>query len=214
MVKTNRVPITANIIDHLQSEKVRTGVGVQKLFRGTNATRPKGLTSSSIVHNWLNGKSKTAEQAHIEWVFNAYRDFGTSRQQGTTSRIKIGDEQHQVLMNECERTRLGAVRILRHALSNLPEGLNHQKVQSWIDRSSKSAKTEHWEFVMKLYAAISTRKQIASPKLVQILCIIYSWLIFITHNQLIRENKKIRMGKWQLARSQQSIYGMQELQHI
>ena len=158
MVKTNRVPITGNIIDRIQSEKARTGVGIQKLFRGTNATRPKGLTSSSIVHNWLNGTSKTAEDAHIEWVFKAYRDFGTSQQQGKSAKVKIDDELHQELMSEYEKTQIGAVRILRHALGNLPEGLNHQKVQSWIDRSSKSAKIEHWKFVMRLYAAITTRK--------------------------------------------------------
>ena len=141
----------------MRAEQKRTGAGIQKLFRGTNDIRPDGLTSSSIVHQWLSGDCKTAEKSHVDWVLTAYRKYGTKNALGQSARIAIDDNLHDILMLEYERTRLGATAILKHGRNNLPHGLNSLKVQSWMNRTTKSAKREHWDFVMRLYASIENR---------------------------------------------------------
>ena len=150
----DRIEITERIKAKLLAEKARTGAGIQKLFRGSNANRPSGLTSSSIVHNWINGVAKTAEPEHVEWVLTAYSTYGTPLSNAVSSRITIAAELRSALLAEQTRTKLGAVAIMRHVPKPIPKGLNHQKIQTWMNGSAKTAKKEHWDLVMKLYAAM------------------------------------------------------------
>jgi hypothetical protein len=154
MDENPRTEITDEIRERLLAEKARTGAGIQRLFRGTNFGRPDGLTSSAIVYSWLNGKTKTAEKAHLDWVFAAYKSYGTPTAAAVTSKIAIDDDMKSALLAEQARTKLGAVAIMRHVPKPLPKGLSHQKIHSWMTGAAKTAKKEHWDLVMKLYASM------------------------------------------------------------
>ncbi|PHR21617.1 MAG: hypothetical protein COA41_00455 [Sphingopyxis sp.] len=148
----DRIEITDEIRAHLKAEHERTGAGIQRLFRGTNDLRPDGLTSSSIVHNWLSGSNKTARQDHLDWVIDAYKNFGTPKAQ--SSRLIITDELREQLVAESQRTGLGAVSLMRHARISAPASLNPTKIHTWLAGTTKTANREEWDFVMRLYASI------------------------------------------------------------
>ncbi|MDE1466915.1 hypothetical protein [Aurantiacibacter sp. D1-12] len=150
-----RVEITEEIRKQLESEAERTGVGASKLMRGRRTDMPQGLTSS-MMNGWKNGAIGSAKKAHLDWVLKAYAEWTQPAKPDIPKKIMLTDEHRAFIQSEAERTGLGAVAILRHATTNLPEGLNHQKVQRWISGQTKSAKKAHWDLVIRLYAMIET----------------------------------------------------------
>jgi len=148
--------LTKEMRNHLKAERKRTGAGIQKLFRGTNDLRPEGLTSSSIVHNWLSGSHKTVRKDHLEWVIEAYKNFGTPKAQ--SSRLIITEELRDQLVAEFKRTGLGAASLMGHARNSAPASLNPTKIQTWLSGTTKTANREEWNFVMEFYAKFDSRR--------------------------------------------------------
>lgn len=151
-----RVEITEEIRERLESEAERTGVGASKLMRGRRKDMPEGLTSSMMT-GWKIGSIGSAKKEHLDWVLKAYEDWTPPEETKRPERIKLSDAQVSHLQAEVERTGLGAVNILRHSREALPKGLNHQKVQRWINGQTRTAMKEHWNFVLALYASLSAR---------------------------------------------------------
>lgn len=71
-IRARYVPITSEIISQIKFHQKRTGVGPQKLLRAKRDSLPTGL-SSSVIYNWINGKSTTTKEAFLIYVIRHYK---------------------------------------------------------------------------------------------------------------------------------------------
>lgn len=152
----DRVKVTAEIQEKLKAERERTGLGGRALMRGQRDSTPEDLRAQ-MIDSWVSGRVATAKKEHLDWVLKAYADWSPPEKAMQPERINLTDAQVAHLQKEVERTGLGAVNILRHARTALPDGLNHQKVQRWISGQTRMAMKKHWDFVLALYASISAK---------------------------------------------------------
>lgn len=148
-----RVEITPEIHEKLRREYERIGLGGSALMRGKRGDYPKSL-KNQMIDRWRAGPLASAKADHLRWVLDAYDAWRPPEPDPAPTKITITHDLHKQLLSDVERTRLGAVAILRHAPKPLPEGLNHQKVQRWISGNTKTARKAHWDLVMRLYAEV------------------------------------------------------------
>ncbi|MGQ0526647.1 MAG: hypothetical protein ACT4OY_01230 [Alphaproteobacteria bacterium] len=64
--------ITPELLATLRDYKARTGVAVMALLNKSPEDVPQGLTST-LINSWLEGKTKSARKAYLEYVLNEWR---------------------------------------------------------------------------------------------------------------------------------------------
>ena len=69
--KSDRIPISEDMRQHLISEKTRTGLGVVNIMRHLPSPLPEGLTKN-IIQSWELGAAKSAKEKHWDAVVNTY----------------------------------------------------------------------------------------------------------------------------------------------
>ncbi len=72
--KNSRVAVTPNVLEKIQEQKIRTGIGTMALLHDTKNDRPQGLTAG-IIDGWLKGLSKSARQDHLNYVLEKYKSL-------------------------------------------------------------------------------------------------------------------------------------------
>jgi hypothetical protein len=74
----------------------------------------------------------------------------------------------KALLSEKDRTGIGARRLL-HEAHDLPDGLNASKINSWFNGGAKSARADHYDYVLGLWRACAPLSKI-TPELRAQLC--------------------------------------------
>ncbi|MEM6410169.1 MAG: hypothetical protein AAF683_01380 [Pseudomonadota bacterium] len=141
-----QIVLTDELVERLEVEKQRTGVGPHKLIAGSALHAPKDLDPTHIV-SWLNGRAKRASKAHYEFVMSAWMALPEAE-----PRIQITQEMRLMLLGHIERTGLGAYQILKRRV-DVPDDLRPATIHQWVRGDAKSAKTVHWSYVMAAYVA-------------------------------------------------------------
>lgn len=134
----SRVLITDAIREELNDLHQRTEVGPQRLLKG-KADRPTGLSSTTIYH-WMEGKTKTASQEHLDFVLKAWRK--TSPLSAFT-----GDDLKR-LDQELKRTGYTQTSLLRR-LSPVPDGLTPDILHRLCSKRLKKLPADHKAFLFE-----------------------------------------------------------------
>lgn len=70
--KSDRIPITEEMHQHLMSERARTGLGTVNIMRHLLSPLPKGLTKN-VIQSWYLGTAKSAKATHWDCVISTYK---------------------------------------------------------------------------------------------------------------------------------------------
>ena len=104
---------------------------------------PKGL-KGHIISSWLDGKTKSAEKEHLNYVFQrceAYKKLPNRR-------IEITSEMRKDLMCESDRTNLGPKKFLDR-IKEYPEDISESMISGWIHGRIQTAQKNYFDFVLR-----------------------------------------------------------------
>ncbi|AZI37880.1 hypothetical protein NT2_13_00790 [Caenibius tardaugens NBRC 16725] len=147
-----REPLAAETVAQLRGHAERTGVGAMRLLRGAK-DKPAGLTSNVIAH-WLRGAAQYANPVHVAYVMERWAALPTNKRLAFTSEMRAH------LAAEFLRTGSGPVPLLKRA-SDMPSGLTHQMLQSWLHGEPGTVGEAFWDHVTGCLRALpdDPRKQ-------------------------------------------------------
>lgn len=133
-----RVPITDAIREELNDLHQKTSVGPQRLLKG-KSDRPKGLSSTTIYH-WIEGKTVTAEQDHLNYVLREWRK--------TEPLEAFTEADLMKLDQELKRTGYAPASLLRR-LSPVPNGLTPDSLHLVRSKRLKKLPASHIAFLFE-----------------------------------------------------------------
>ncbi|NQW11783.1 MAG: hypothetical protein HQ481_18120, partial [Alphaproteobacteria bacterium] len=141
-----RVRIDTEMQSSLKVLRQKTGIGQTELLRHS-PNKPDGL-SPQMVSSWINGSIRTAQQAHLDWVREAW-DSVLNKPQNLPEldRTIITEALRNELRALCQRTDISPDRLLRDA-SGVPPGLTESKIRFWLTGRTKSALGAHVDWVL------------------------------------------------------------------
>jgi hypothetical protein len=164
------VPITESTRQRLLAEKKRTGLGSLALLR-RDPDAPDGLTPA-MLDTWLRGSVDRARRSHLEYILRRWKELPDGASVAKSSahnirskcpRIVITEEMRQTLIRERERT--GAtIRFRVRRDPNLPSGLTPALISNWLNGRIRSARPDHWEFVMSWWRSLPDALPGHAPK--------------------------------------------------
>lgn len=134
----SRVPITDAIREELNDLHEKTSVGPQRLLKG-KAGRPKGLSSTTIYH-WIEGKTVTAEQDHLNYVLREWRKTEPLEAFSGADLMKLDQE--------LKRTGYAPASLLRR-LSPVPDGLSVDVLHRLRSKRLKKLPAAHKTFLFE-----------------------------------------------------------------
>lgn len=138
-----RVPLTDEIIANLKRMQKETGCGPSAVLSGAK-DKPAGL-SSGTIRTWIDGKVKTADEAHLVYTLKRWREI--------TPRKPISPQILKTLHRERDRTGIAGKALLR-GIDKLPAGLAASTVNAWLSGSTTTACADHVDFVLTQYRAL------------------------------------------------------------
>lgn len=142
-------PITAELMEKLQAERERTGVGPTALLRGTASDPERPPTLKGImITNWLSGTAKSARPGHIAYVLRRWESLPDATERSARSpaeRVPLTGDILVVIDEFWDRGFLPDKLLERR---NVPEGLNAAIIRTWKDRRIKTAAKDYLEFVL------------------------------------------------------------------
>lgn len=107
---------------------------------------PDGLTSP-IVSSWINGSTINAQPRCVAFVLEAYEKL----ERHPKRPIVITDIMRKTLNGARYRSGLGGINLLKHSPEKVPDKLNGPMISQWLGGRSKTARKDHWDYVMALY---------------------------------------------------------------
>ena len=138
-----RVKITSKERTELDDLREKTGVGPMRLLKGRRDI-PDGL-DSAIIQTWLNGKTTSAPQGHLEYVRNLWRTH--------PRRIPLTPDMQTALIAEYERTGVGYKNIRLH-IPDRPKKLSGVTISRWANGRVAKIDETMWRAVMAAYASL------------------------------------------------------------
>ncbi|MBI1302068.1 MAG: DEAD/DEAH box helicase [Alphaproteobacteria bacterium] len=148
LLREHYVEITDEMREQLIEHRERTLISPQKLLDHIAPEEmPENLTHQ-IVGKWfppINGEgrpAKTADIKHLEIVLKTYASLPTA----TARPVPIEERYIENLKAQIERTGFGFTRFLSR-FPDCPEGLNINKMITWLDGRAKTALPEHLDWV-------------------------------------------------------------------
>lgn len=151
----DRVTVTDDIRRSLRAHKARSGFGTTRLLRGLESI-PPGL-NPQIIESWIRGDAKTARRDHLRFVLAEWD------RKLAVEIVEITPAFLSALLQEKERTGYGAIRLLRDTPGK-PDGLTKHMVEAWLAGGTRSARTDHVEFVLQAWRSKGTRKTPKRPR--------------------------------------------------
>ena len=142
-----REAITEDMIQKIQAEIKRTGIGTATLLKRDKENVPKGL-NSPLIYNWLIGITKTAQTDYLEYISQAWAKYPDNH---LVERTLITDSMLQKIRAERKRTCIPLPVLLRRDQENVPEGLSAALINNWLQKpenSIKTARTDHLEYIL------------------------------------------------------------------
>ncbi len=151
-LRVGYIPVTSEIISQIKFHQKRTGVGPQKLLRAKRDSLPNGL-SSSVIYNWINGKSTTAKEEFLQYVIRQYKALpNASREKKSNKSYKedlstIPEKDWQRLKKIHELTGILPSKLFQ--ICDCPyDFLSPQIVSNWLRDKNYKAKPEYVEWVL------------------------------------------------------------------
>ena len=80
----------------------------------------------------------------------------TGKDKDKTERISLSKAHVELLRSEIARTGAGPQQILRGLFRQTPEGLSSNQIRNWAEGRTKTARRDHFDWVLALYAAYTT----------------------------------------------------------
>ena len=139
----SRIIITNVMRDELRELRKSTGIAPMRLLKGRSDV-PEGL-DSAIIQSWLNGKTESARLDHYKFVLKVWRQV--------TPRIRLSDEDRELLRTEMARTGVGPKAILR-LLPSSPHKLKPIMISNWVNGKLETASAAQWEAVLSTYRSL------------------------------------------------------------
>lgn len=157
------VEITPAVLQALQQEKDRTGLGAIRLLRGV-PERPDGLTHN-MVQAWLDGATRTARKDHLEFALEAWRSRRSRKRPKRPKRNLATDSDYVILLPkdreylhaQKDRTGRGTHSLLAN-MPDVPDGLTPRVIEGWLDWRCRTARKDHLAYVRKLWRRPPTRR--------------------------------------------------------
>lgn len=146
-------PITEELREELNAERIRTGIGPTALMRGTahDPQRPSTLKGHTIS-KWLNGSITSARPGHIAYVLDRWKalpDASVRNAREPTRRIALSED----ILNQIDALwEQGLLPDKVLGADDVPEGLNAAIIRTWKDRRIKTAAKDYIEFVIRTCA--------------------------------------------------------------
>lgn len=154
-----RIDITKGRIKELLRHRKRTGIGPVALLNISDGRTkaPDGLTPA-MIHGWLSGIIKTANQEHFQYALSKWERLptssieyakGRSRHQIETMKgiLHITDDMRAALCDLRDETGIGAQKLLS-GNKEKPRGLTPGMINNWLTGGVVTASQEHYEFVL------------------------------------------------------------------
>lgn len=88
-----KIKIPEGFLQKLEEEKLRTGYGALKLFRGRKNI-PVGL-NSGIINTWLSRSVESARPSHMEYVLQKYAELPSGNLEENEKRFNNYQRRHQ-----------------------------------------------------------------------------------------------------------------------
>jgi len=145
------VRITEPTRRELISLQAETKIYPTALLRGV-ANCPETL-KPRMIRNWLSGKTKTADKAHLDLVLNRWCSDKAKMNIDRYARVKITPEIRNQIKRLRAETGCGAMKLLR-GHKNVPEGLSSSTIATWLNGKSTSAKQEHLDYVLRAWQQV------------------------------------------------------------
>ncbi|APG63116.1 hypothetical protein LPB140_10340 [Sphingorhabdus lutea] len=145
--------LTKEMRTFLKAERKRTGTTPAKLLENCDCEIPEGFHAHSVV-NWMQGLTKTVNRTLWDFVLSEYAKLS-----GNAYRIKLTKAECDQLIGEEKRTGCGPTQIMRLAKKPLPPGLNGGTITMWLKGRVKTARRDHWEMVLRIYASLPDKKE-------------------------------------------------------
>jgi hypothetical protein len=153
MSRSQRIPITNDIYEHLNNERKRTGVSNVSLLNNAESI-PKGLTYG-IVGFWLSGKAKTAERRHIDWAIKEYRKLPDEEKY-----CELTDAVRNDLKSEIKRTGLSPKKLIGQIEGEIPKKFKARTFENWLYGYVKRVPETQIKWLIDAYAKINSRRLI------------------------------------------------------
>ena len=151
-----RIPITDEMLEMLFCCRARTKIGSRNLLRITPGPHPEGL-SARIIESWLSGRTKTARTDLWHYVLGAWKNAPAAPSVGRNlgpGRVPVTEAMRAELRYLKNATGVGPCALMRQAPQPIPQGLRSHTIQRWIDGLVKTARIEHWQYVLDAWQSL------------------------------------------------------------
>lgn len=155
-----RIELTPERVAELKAARERCGLGAAELLR-RNPDAPKGLTRG-VADHLLTGRVGTVRKDHFEFLIETWDELAKE----IGGKLTLTQEMRSVLREHIRRTGEGVAPLLRDA-ANIPDGLCERMIGNWLRRKTKTARADHWRYVIGLYEALPDAST-AEPKIAPI----------------------------------------------
>lgn len=108
----------------MKTEKDRTGIGTYRQFQ--HAEDPPGGLNAILIRSWFYSDVATARVDHFNYVLRLWRSLPD------TNIVEITEEQRRHMLQEANRTGIGAVALMRRSRPSETGGFQGHIVQLWM----------------------------------------------------------------------------------
>jgi len=144
-IEEPRIALTPEIIQEIREQHARTGVKAIGFMRQFKSSAPEGLTAN-IIQSWTDGGTKTIKTEYLDFVLEHY-------EQMKQMQINLTFFDTDQLQAQIERTGVDVVGLIEVA-ENKPEGLTSVMIQGWVNRQTRTARKDHFEYVLELWNSL------------------------------------------------------------
>lgn len=147
------IAITPELRAQMRNEADRTGKGPSAMLRGLRPSQMNGLTYNTVAA-WMCGKIRSADAHQVELVLNRWRSLPD---QSDTRMSVLG---YHIAHLDAELKRTGIThRALLCGRDDLPDGLTISVFRAVLRGTTKSIKTQHYDYLVSTLRSLPDRPQ-------------------------------------------------------
>jgi len=144
--KENYAEISTKDLERLQHFR-DIGLTPTELIRKAKNV-PDGVNAQTVVC-WVNGTISNAQPHCVAFVLDEYEKLARHPQRP----IIITDKMRKTLKAYRDQTGIGGITLLKNS-QNFPGKLSGTMIAQWLNGQSKTARKDHWDYVMSAYEAV------------------------------------------------------------
>ncbi|WP_420722478.1 hypothetical protein [Hwanghaeella sp. LZ110] len=127
----------------------RSGTPLSTLLRGQDCPVPERLTAAGL-RRLLGGYETLVRKDRYDWLVSRLNTVIAERK----DIIDLTPERIDALWRERERTGVNPTVLLSIPEDGVPDGLSVAVVFSWFSETTKSARRDHYEFILSLWTSL------------------------------------------------------------